>query len=284
MSTPCLCEPSELYNLITQCFRSPAVANETHLLLFDARHAVAYNDGHILLAKHAKKDVEGKYKIPFGIYLPTYWNCVVYDSNTVSTLEDSHAVQLAHVISRNGSKNAVKVLKGGYERFSAEYPFLRTQKILYTPRELECLPHYPSEIIPSFLYLGDERHAFNAATNYDIKIHVHLNVSHKIDTLYTGAISELRVETCDDPTTDLLPRFNDIVDFLELHRIKSEKVLVFSEMGVSSAAVVTIAYLMKKNHWSLKVATDHVKKCRPQVQPALGFIKQLIEWENHVSK
>ena len=39
----------------------------------------------------------------------------------------------------------------------------------------------------------------------------------------------------------------------ESHRKKSERVLVFSELGVSSAAVVTIAYLMKKNLWSLKV-------------------------------
>lgn len=83
-----------------------------------------------------------------------------------------------------------------------------------TLQELECLPHYPSEIVPLFLYLGDERHAYNAAMNYDVKIHVHLNVSHKLDIIYTGAISELRVEVCDDPTTNLLPRFDDIVDFL----------------------------------------------------------------------
>eukprot|EP00731_Ephydatia_muelleri_P023673 Em0015g1256a len=268
---------------MTQCSRLPAVVNEMHLLLFDARHAVAYNDCHILLAKHAKKDPDGKYRVPFGVYLPTCQNCVVYDSNTVSPLEDTHAVQLAHMMSSNGSRNAVKVLKGGYERFSAEYPFLRTQKILYTPTELECLPHYPSEIIPLFLYLGDERHAFSAATNHDVKIHVHLNASHKLDTLYSGAISELRVEACDDPATNLLPKFGDIVDFLESHRNKSERVLVFSEMGVSSAAVITIAYLMKKSHWSLKVATDHVRACRPQVQPAQGFINQLTEWEKQLS-
>ena len=62
------------------------------------------------------------------------------------------ATRLANQLAAGGSKNPVLVLKGaciamhstssesesqlsagGYERFSAEYPFLRTQKIMYTP-------------------------------------------------------------------------------------------------------------------------------------------------------
>lgn len=60
------------------------------------------------------------------------------------------ATQLANQLASSGSKNQVLILKGehtgihtyalplsvctgGYERFSAEYPFLRTQKIMYTP-------------------------------------------------------------------------------------------------------------------------------------------------------
>ena len=44
------------------------------------------------------------------------------------------AVELAKVLFDNGSKNTVKVLKGGYELFSRLYPFLRTQHIIYMPR------------------------------------------------------------------------------------------------------------------------------------------------------
>lgn len=47
---------------------------------------------------------------------------------------DSKAYQCAKVLSDAGSRNPVLVLNGGYERFSADYPFLRTQKIMWLPQ------------------------------------------------------------------------------------------------------------------------------------------------------
>ena len=44
------------------------------------------------------------------------------------------AIECAQVLSENGSKNTVRILKGGFELFSRFYPFLRTQKIIYMPR------------------------------------------------------------------------------------------------------------------------------------------------------
>ncbi len=43
----------------------------------------------MVTAKSAKKDDNGKYRIPFGVHLPSCLNCVVYDSNTVSIVENS---------------------------------------------------------------------------------------------------------------------------------------------------------------------------------------------------
>ncbi len=39
----------------------------------------------------------------------------------------------------------------------------------------------------------------------------------------------------------------------ETQRKKSDRVLVFSELGISRGATVIIAYLMKRQKWSLKV-------------------------------
>ena len=44
------------------------------------------------------------------------------------------ALDCAKLISESGSKNCVKILKGGYELFSKHYPFLRTQRVIYMPR------------------------------------------------------------------------------------------------------------------------------------------------------
>ena len=39
----------------------------------------------------------------------------------------------------------------------------------------------------------------------------------------------------------------------ESHRKKSERVLVFSDLGISRAATAVMAYLIKQKQWSLKV-------------------------------
>ena len=66
----------------------------------DTRSIKDYNDGHIQLAKLAKKatnDNNGaEYRVPFGAHLPTCLHCVVYDSNTVSVIEDSKWLRCPH--------------------------------------------------------------------------------------------------------------------------------------------------------------------------------------------
>lgn len=57
----------------------------------------------------------------------------VIEPHNLNIIIIAPAVHLANMLACSGSKNPVKILKGGYERFSAEYPFLRTHKIMYTP-------------------------------------------------------------------------------------------------------------------------------------------------------
>ena len=126
---------------------------------------------------------------------------------------------------------------GGYERFSAEYPFLRTQKIMYTPmvriivipttslylslslflsQELQNLPCFPSEILPLFLYLGDHRHAYNASLNYDLKLHNHIRLGNdqELPPAFPESTNELHIDVEDTPEADLASRFEEIVEFI----------------------------------------------------------------------
>ncbi len=63
----------------------------------------------------------------YFVFSPLWTNVIIHIFHTPAP-----AVHLANVLACSGSKNTVMILKGGYERFSAEYPFLRTQKIMYT--------------------------------------------------------------------------------------------------------------------------------------------------------
>lgn len=281
-----LCEPTELYNIIVKGSKDPACLDETYLVLFDTRLTSAYFRDHIILARSAKNKKQDdqnetpEFFIPFDVHLPTLNYCVVYDSKTVSIIENTPAVRLANMLACSGSKNPILVLKGGYERFSAEYPFLRTEKTIYTPREVQHLPRYPSEILSLFLYVGEKRDACNAALNYDLKINHHVALGEDISPLFPGKIESLHV-TIRDSQEDQLP-FTEIYEFIESCWQKSGRVLVYEESGCSRSAAAAMAYLIKKNNIKLKEACDHVRKCRVEVLPLQTFLDQLSVWESHV--
>jgi serine/threonine/tyrosine-interacting-like protein 1 len=186
------------------------------------------------------------------------------------------------MLATKGNRCKVKVLKGGFERFSAEYPFLRTQKIMYTILELEKLPRYPAEILPLSLYLGDRSHAYNAALNYNMKIAVHVNVAAELYPAYPATISTLHVPAKDEESEDLLQRFEEVCEFIGKHVGSSKRVLVFGELGISRSATACIAFLMKHSKLGLKEAFAHVRSQRPQIRPLTAFVRQLSNWEEHI--
>ena len=59
---------------------------------------------------------------------------------------------------------------GGFQLFSAKYHFLRTQKMIYMPRELEVFKVYPIEIIPGLLYLGNEAQGNDLSVQKALKV------------------------------------------------------------------------------------------------------------------
>jgi protein-tyrosine phosphatase len=69
--------------------------------------------------------------------------------------------------------------------------------------------------------------------------------------------------------------------FFKVHTIISEaivdnkNVIVHCAAGMSRSPTLVIAYLMIENKWKYEEAIAYVKKCRPIVEPNIGFIKQL---------
>lgn len=81
-------------------------------------------------------------------------------------------------------------------------------------QELKALPRYPNEILPLFLYLGERCHAYNASTNYDLKIRTHVSLGSKQYPAYPEGLTELHFDVEDQPGQDLLSKFDEICEFL----------------------------------------------------------------------
>ncbi|XP_060595467.1 serine/threonine/tyrosine-interacting-like protein 1 [Ruditapes philippinarum] len=274
-----LIEPNELYNMLQQAAVYSNLSDNNYLLLIDARNKNEYNESHVVTAKKAPKNKDGQFFVPFDAELECKQNVVVYDSNSSNLNEVTDATDCGSLLWEMGSRHKVNILKGGYEEFSALYPFLRTQKIIFMPKELDEIKPYPAEIIPGFLYLGNWRQGNAPYIQKDVKIKAHINCCVEAETFFPEAGPQLlHIQVEDSNEAEVLGKFELACKFIENKREKKEPVLVFSNLGISRSAAIVIAYMMYYKNCSDKEAFEHVKKCCNSVQPNTAFLEQLESW------
>ncbi|NXW59693.1 STYL1 protein, partial [Eurystomus gularis] len=288
--------------------RVPRLAEPNYLCLLDARTQREYDESHIVTARRIKQSPTGEYLVPDSEELRCVRYCVVYDCET-SSLDccddeeekeekvhakpalasgflvspdagEGTAVQHARSLEQF-TRHPVLILRGGYKRFSASYPFLRTQKILWMPQELDNFQLYPVEILPAKLYMGNYKQACDQQIQKDLKIKAQVNISEQPATLFAEEGKYLHIPVPDSLEADLFSSFATICHFIDA-QLDRGAVLVFSSLGISRSSTVTMAYLIHSCQFSLKRAWDYVLKCKMNVRPHRGFVKQLSDWETRI--
>ncbi|XP_068747590.1 serine/threonine/tyrosine-interacting-like protein 1 isoform X2 [Montipora capricornis] len=270
-----LCECTEVYNILNQAGQYPRLSDPNYLLLLDTREIHDYNESHVITAKYAPRNDIGAFTVPHDAELETKEHVVVYDSKT-SSLKDknSTALSCARLMWEMGSRNPIKIIKGGFEKFSAQYPFLRTQKITYMPRNGTC-----AQLLMNNLWNLIKGILFNS----ELANIAHVSFSPDSMTLGRGdkRVKQVFIVPIEDNgDEDLYSHLTDIVGFIDDHQTQDGcTVLLSSILGISRSVTVAIAYYMWSKKLSLKDSYNHVKKCRKNMQPTRGFIEQLSRWE-----
>ncbi|KAM6239272.1 serine/threonine/tyrosine-interacting-like protein 1 isoform 3-T5 [Spheniscus humboldti] len=293
MAGTALCEPRHLYNILNQHRRFPRLAEPRYLCLLDARTQREYDESHIITARRIEQSPTGEYLVPDSEELGCVRYCVVYDCETSSLdccdyeeeekekdAEEGTAVQYARSLEQF-TRHPVLVLRGGYKRFSACYHFLRTQKILWMPQELDNFQPYPVEILPAKLYMGNFKQACDQQIQKDLKIKAQVNISEQPATPFAEGGRYLHISVPDSLEADLFSSFATICHFIDA-QLDRGAVLVFSNLGISRSSTVTMAYLMHSCQFSLKRAWDYIRKCKTNMRPHRGFVKQLSDWETQI--
>ncbi|KFQ03913.1 Serine/threonine/tyrosine-interacting-like 1, partial [Leptosomus discolor] len=284
----------------------------------DARSQREYDESHIITARRIAQSPTGKkYLVPDSEELRCARYCVVYDCETSSldccdseeeekekgtnpalasgvliSLDAEEGTAVRHA-RRLGwfTRHPVLVLKGGYKRFSACYHFLRTQKILWMPQELDNLQPYPVEILPAKLYMGNFKQACDQQIQKDLKIKAQVNISEQPVTQFAEGGKYLHISVPDSLEADLFSSFATVCHFIDA-QLAGGAVLVFSSLGISRSSTVTMAYLMHSLSVQIPNASllsfcsqrawDYVLKCNTNMRPHRGFVKQLSDWEARI--
>lgn len=271
-------ECQSLYNMLNEGIEYAKINDTYYLYLLDCRKRTDYNESHIITSKNIKRNDDGSFRLPYEAELESRNTIVVYDGNSSSIEDSGPAIECAQVLSENGSKNTVRILKGGFELFSKYYPFLRTQKIIYMPRELEEIRTYPSEIIPGLLYLGDLRHGTEAYIKKHLKLGAFVDcTSEKSESDNTKTIDRLKIPFDDVPDESIAEYLEDICNFID-NNIKDRKCpcLIYSNLGISRSAAIVIAYMIYSERLTLDEAFERVNECR-KIQPQVAFLKQIAD-------
>ncbi|XP_041053830.1 serine/threonine/tyrosine-interacting-like protein 1 isoform X1 [Carcharodon carcharias] len=276
------CEATELYNLLNQYTRYSRLTEPIYLYLVDVRTKSQYDESHVITAKRARRDADGNYLLPQDIELECVKYCVVYDGHTKSSDEEGPAIQYATLL-EVVSLQPIRVLNGGYEFFSACYPFFRTQKLFYVPQELDAFEPYPVEILPAKLYMGDFKQASNKQVEKNLKIKAYLNLCHAKEIIITEENITAVLHIPSSEETNFLSHFRMTCGFLD-EQLDKGTVLVFSTLGISRCCTIVMAYLIHSQKISLKDSWAHVQKCKATIRPHRDFVHQLSKWEEVILK
>ncbi|KAL6035156.1 hypothetical protein STEG23_037907 [Scotinomys teguina] len=290
-------------------------------LLLDCRPFLAHSAGYIrgsvnvrcntIVRRRAKGSVsleqilpaeeEVRARLRSGLYSAV----IVYDERSPradSLREDSTVSLVVQALRRNAERTDICLLKGGYERFSSEYPeFCSKTKTLAaipppvppsatepldlgcgscgTPLHDQCLPCCPRDMLDA---LG-----ITALLNVSSDCPNHLK-----DITSTSASRE------DNHKADISSWFMEAIEYmvgcLPTLRVGGTpgtadavkdcrgRVLVHCQAGISRSATICLAYLMMKKRVRLEEAFEFVKQRRSIISPNFSFMGQLLQFESQV--
>jgi protein-tyrosine phosphatase len=145
------------------------------------------------------------------------------------------------------------------------------------------------EILNNKLFLGDEYSAtnFTQITQKNIKciicLQTYLNNDLKkryIDENILFYFYNIK----DNSDEDILKYIDDIIKIIDNVNNNNQAVLIHCNKGISRSSSIIIAYIMKKYKKSFNDAFEFVMQKKNNINPNLGFIMQLEQYDKYINK
>jgi len=286
-------QAQELYNVLNQLQsgKHSQLSDPNYLFLIDARAMADYHHFHIPTAirPRAKASSDGTTTmiLPYEPMIECKQRIVVYDGNSKELTQDVQrpAVRVATALSRAGAQVPIEVLYGGFEQFSAQYPFMRTTKTMYTPRELDNFCAYPIEILSSVLYLGNNKQAadFDVRKNLKLTGFIMFHASEDAMKKNTVELPETLRQNGDhimhiiESSKIGADTMKSCAKFIDRHQISSDRVLVTCDSGRAISAAAAVHYLMHRSGSTVTKdqAISNVQCCKTDIFTKGPVLRQL---------
>ncbi|KAI6658008.1 hypothetical protein LOD99_15723 [Oopsacas minuta] len=182
-------------------------------------------------------------------------------------------------------------LQGGFESFSSMFPHLCTScrtlctvssvvKAEYSLPEPARITN-PISRITETLYISGREDATNLRVLQANGITHIINMTTDIPNNFSeNKIHYLSLPAMDSHRQSLKEFFKLAFAFIDAAKTKQGRVLIHCHAGVSRSSTMVIAYLMWSRQWRFEGTIQFVKLQRPCIDPNIGFIGQLMEFDN----
>ena len=278
----------ELYNCLNDGTVNPYIMDPFYILILDIRAREQYDVSHIVTAQPS--DViytELVLLFNYGYIggrtsLRDFTMVVIYGEGSCN-LDDSSGreLKLYHELLEFGIQPSI--LKGGFEAFHQQYPFLCSSIHITNEQERKkYLQAYPSEIVEGKLYQGRGDQATNKTVIKNLKVTHIVNVCTEHRNAFPEEITYLNINVEDLNSSCLKLYFQKCCDFIRNAFDEDGCVLVHCNLGMSRSSTMSLCYLMDSRHWSLKEAYDFMKSKRQAVKPNRSFLRQLCAFEEEL--
>lgn len=137
-----------------------------------------------------------------------------------------------------------------------------------------------NKIIPN-LFLGNIYDAANLTRLKEHNITHIVPIGNSLPRFFKGEFIyyPLEVDIFDSPKVSIIQYFEDVFTFIDNGR-KGGSVFIHCQAGISRSASFVIAYVMKEMNLDFNSAFTLVKNQRSVVNPNLGFVDQLVMYQN----
>ncbi|KAL3665961.1 hypothetical protein V7S43_008760 [Phytophthora oleae] len=134
--------------------------------------------------------------------------------------------------------------------------------------------------LTDFLYIGGAVAAKNKSLLIQNGITHVINCAASVaPASFPEAFCYFNMRLRDHSSQDIARHFYSMFDFIERARESGGRIFLHCVKGISRSPTMAIAYLMWYKNMSMYKALDFVRQARPIVDPNVGFIFQLTEWE-----
>jgi len=139
----------------------------------------------------------------------------------------------------------------------------------------------PVQIL-SNLYIGNLRAAKNKDHLKKIGV-THILVASAVEPEFPKQFNYKCINVDDSDDADLAQHLNGCFEYIDTALSSGGIVLIHCLVGISRSPSIAIAYLMFKDHLSYDEAAEMVKKKQPLMEPNIGFVRQLKEFEKKIT-